>query len=549
MADSFDYVIIGAGSAGCILANRLTADGKHSVCLLEAGPRDWHPYLHIPAGFIKTLTNPNVNWMYEAEPSHWTGGRAIGVPRGKTLGGSSSINGHIYNRGQRMDFDNWAQRGNQGWGYADVLPYFRRCERRIGGGDDTFRGRNGNLTVTDLNYTHPLCEAFMQGAGELGIPRNADYNGAVQEGISYVQRTAHNRRRVSTARAFLNPAKSRPNLTVRTGAHATRILLDGKRATGVEYANGGRGGAIVQVHANREVILSGGAINSPQLLQLSGIGPGGLLQSLGIAIQHELAGVGENLRDHYAPRFSARVKNIETINERARGYKFIGEVAKYFLGGKSIVNLSPSMVYGFWHSDPAARSNDLQFIFTPASYKQGVHGLLDDHPGFTVAAWQHRPQSKGWVRARTADPFEKPIIQPNYLADEGDRKVIVSAMKLARRLMHTDAMKPYLDFEEYPGDQVQGDDELLEAARDVASTTFHVMGTCRMGPAADPTAVVDDRLCVRGLEGLRVIDASVMPAMISANLNAATMMIGEKGADLVLGREPPDAIIVPELAS
>ena len=347
----------------------------------------------------------------------------------------------------------------------------------------------------------------------------------------------------------MNPAKSRPNLTVRTGAHATRILLDGKRATGVEYANGGRGGAIVQVHANREVILSGGAINSPQLLQLSGIGPGGLLQSLGIAIQHELAGVGENLRDHYAPRFSARVKNIETINELARGYKFIGEVAKYFLGGKSIVNLSPSMVYGFWHSDPAARSNDLQFIFTPASYKQGVHGLLDDHPGFTVAAWQHRPQSKGWVRARTADPFEKPIIQPNYLADEGDRKVIVSAMKLARRLMHTDAMKPYLDFEEYPGDQVQGDDELLEAARDVASTTFHVMGTCRMGPAADPTAVVDDRLCVRGLEGLRVIDASVMPAMISANLNAATMMIGEKGADLVLGREPPDAIIVPELAS
>jgi len=549
VADSFDYVIIGAGSAGCILANRLTADGKHSVCLLEAGPRDWHPYLHIPAGFIKTLTNPNVNWMYEAEPSHWTGGRAIGVPRGKTLGGSSSINGHIYNRGQRMDFDNWAQRGNQGWGYADVLPYFRRCERRIGGGDDTFRGRNGNLTVTDLNYTHPLCEAFMQGAGELGIPRNADYNGAVQEGISYVQRTAHNRRRVSTARAFLNPAKSRPNLTVRTGAHATRILLDGKRATGVEYANGGRGGAIVQVHANREVILSGGAINSPQLLQLSGIGPGGLLQSLGIAIQHELAGVGENLRDHYAPRFSARVKNIETINELARGYKFIGEVAKYFLGGKSIVNLSPSMVYGFWHSDPAARSNDLQFIFTPASYKQGVHGLLDDHPGFTVAAWQHRPQSKGWVRARTADPFEKPIIQPNYLADEGDRKVIVSAMKLARRLMHTDAMKPYLGFEEYPGDQVQGDDELLEAARDVASTTFHVMGTCRMGPAADPTAVVDDRLCVRGLEGLRVIDASVMPAMISANLNAATMMIGEKGADLVLGREPPDAIIVPEPAS
>ena len=548
MADRFDYVIIGAGSAGCILANRLTADGKHTVCLLEAGPRDWNPYLHIPAGFIKTLTNPNVNWMYEAEPSHWTGGRSIGVPRGKTLGGSSSINGHIYNRGQRMDFDNWAQRGNQGWGYADVLPYFRRCERRIGAGDDTFRGREGNLAVTDLNYSHPLCEAFMEGAGQLGIPRNPDYNGANQLGISYVQRTTHKGRRVSTARAFLNPAKSRSNLTIRTGAHATRILLDGKRATGVEYAKGGRGGKLVQVHADTEVILSGGAINSPQLLQLSGIGPGGLLQSLGITVNHELAGVGENLRDHYAPRFSARVKNVETINELARGYKLVGEIAKYLLGGKSIVNLSPSMVYGFWHSEAAARSNDLQFIFTPASYKQGVHGLLDDHPGFTVAAWQHRPQSKGWVRARTADPFENPIIQPNYLADEGDRKILIGAMKLARRLMYTEPMKPFIDFETYPGDHVQSDDELLEAAREVGSTTFHVMGTCRMGPETDATAVVDDHLRVRGMEGLRVIDASVMPAMISANLNAATMMIGEKGADLVLGQQAMEPIIVPELA-
>ncbi len=546
MADSFDYVIIGAGSAGCILANRLTANGKHSVCLLEAGPRDWNPYLHIPAGFIKTLTNANVNWLYQAEPSHWTGGRIIDVPRGKTLGGSSAINGHIYNRGQRMDFDNWSQRGNQGWGYADVLPYFRRCEQRIGKADDTFRGREGNLQVTDLNYSHPLCEAFMTGAGEIGIPRNPDYNGATQEGISYVQRTTYRRRRVSTARAFLNPAKSRPNLTVRTSAHATRIILDGKKAVGVEYSKGGPGGQSVQVRANREVILSGGAINSPQLLQLSGIGPDSLLQSLGIEVSHELAGVGENLRDHYAPRFSGRVSNIDTINERSRGIKLAGEVIKYFTGGKSIVNLSPSMVYGFWHSDEVARSNDLQFIFTPASYKQGVHGLLDDHPGFTVAAWQHRPQSKGWVRARSADPFEKPIIQPNYLADEGDRKVLLSAMKLARRLMHTEAMKPYFDFEAYPGDEVQSDDELLEAARHYGGSTFHVMGTCRMGPITDPTAVVDDQLRVHGLESLRVIDASVMPTMISANLNAATMMIGEKGSDLVLGETPPEPIIVPE---
>ena len=546
MADSFDYVIIGAGSAGCILANRLTANGKHTVCILEAGPPDWNPYLHIPAGFIKTLTNPNVNWLYEAEPSHWTGGRAIGVPRGKTLGGSSSINGHIYNRGQRMDFDGWSQRGNQGWGYADALPYFRRCERRIGGEDDEFRGREGNLQVTDLNYSHPLCEAFREGAGEIDIPRNADYNGAKQEGISYVQRTAYRRRRVSTARAFLNPAKSRPNLTVRTNAHATCILLEGKRAVGVTYAKGGRGGKITEVRANREVILSGGTINSPQLLQLSGIGPGGLLQSLGIEMRHELAGVGENLRDHYAPRFTVRVKNAETINERARGLNMVGEAIKYVIGAKSIVNLSPSMVYGFWHSDPGARSNDLQFIFTPASYKEGVHGLLDDQPGFTVACWQHRPESTGWVRARTADPFDKPLIQPNYLADEEDRRVTICAMRLARQLINTAAMKPYFDFEVSPGDEVQSDAELLEAAREYGNTTFHVMGTCRMGPETDPTAVVDDQLRVRGLERLRVIDASIMPTMLSANLNAGTMMIAEKASDMVLGKPALEPIIVPE---
>ena len=546
MADSFDYVVVGAGSAGCILANRLTADGKHSVCLLEAGPKDWNPYLHVPAGFIKTLTDPKVNWLYEAEPSHWTAGRSIGVPRGKTLGGSSAINGHIYNRGQRMDFDSWAQHGNQGWGYSDVLPYFRRCEHRIGSADETFRGREGNLKVTDLGYSHPLCDAFMDGAEQLGIPRNPDYNGEKQEGISYVQRTTYRRRRMSSARAFLNPAKSRPNLTVRTHAHATRIVVEGKRAVGVEYRKGGVNGQLTEVRAKQEVILSGGTINSPQLLQLSGIGPGPLLQSLGLDVKHELAGVGENLRDHYAPRFSVRVKNVETINERSRGLKFVGELLKYFTGGKSIVNLSPSMVYGFWHSDEVARSNDLQFIFTPASYKQGVHGLLDDHPGFTVAAWQHRPDSTGWVRACSTNPFDKPSIQPNYLAEESDRRVTVSAMKLARRLINTQPMMPFIDFEDYPGKDVQSDEELLEAARHYGTTTFHVMGTCRMGPDTDPTSVVDAQLRVRGMQQLRVIDASIMTAMVSANLNAATMMIGEKGADMVLGKSALEPVIVPE---
>ena len=548
MADAFDYVIVGAGSAGCILANRLSADGRHTVCILEAGPRDWHPFIHIPAGFIHTLTMGSVNWLYEAETSEWTNGRVIGVPRGKTLGGSSSINGHIYNRGQRMDFDGWAQKGNRGWGYNDVLPYFRRTENRIGAADDTFRGRQGNLTVTDLGVTHPLCEAFIKGAAEIGIPRNRDYNGERQEGISYVQRTAHKGRRMSTARAFLDPARSRANLTIRTGAHAMGLLLEGRRAVGVRYARGGRGGAVMEVRARREVIVSGGAVNSPQLLHVSGIGPGPLLRSLGIEVRHELAGVGENLADHYAPRFGVRVKNAETLNERSKGLRLAGEIVKYFLGRESILALSPSMVYGFWHSDEATRPNDLQFLFTPASYKQGRHGLLDDHPGLTVAAWQHRPESRGWVRARSSDPFDRPSIQPNYLAEEKDRRVTVAAMKFARRLIHTTPMQPYLIGEDYPGESVQSDDELLAAARQWGSSTYHLMGTCRMGPASDPNSVVDDELKVRGMEGLRVIDASVMPAMISANLNAATMMIAEKGSDMVLGRAAPEPIMVPEIA-
>ena len=546
MAKVFDYVIVGAGSAGCILANRLSADGKHSVCILEAGGSDWHPYIQIPAGFIKTILNPSVNWLYETEPTHWTGGRPIGVPRGRVLGGSSSINGHIFNRGQRMDFDGWAQNGNRGWGYFDVLPYFKRYETRIGEGDDTFRGRNGEMTVTDLGYQHPLADMFIKGANSIGIPTNPDYNGVKQEGINYVQRTVKNRQRMSTARAFLHPVKGRKNLTILTHAQATRVLFDGKRATGVEYAEGGKNGPLVEVHAAKEVILSGGTINSPHLLQLSGIGPGGLLQGLGIDLRQELAGVGENFRDHYAPRFSARVKNIETLNERAKGLNMLGEIAKYFTGGKSILSLSASMVYGFWHSDEVARHLDLQFIFTPASYKFGVHGQLDDHPGFTLATWQHRPTSAGYVRAVSTDPFEKPVVNPNYLGEEEDRKVTIRAMRLSHRLMHNEVMTPYIEREEYPNVNVDSDDELLEAARHYGNTTFHVMGACKMGPATDPLAVVDDELKVHGMQGLRVVDASIMPAMVSANLNAATMMIAEKASDMILGKTPPDPLIVPE---
>jgi choline dehydrogenase len=543
--ETFDYVIVGAGSAGSVLANRLSEDEKTTVCVLEAGPRDWHPFIHIPAGFMYTLVNPSVNWLYTSEPSEWTGGRRIAAPRGKTLGGSSSINGHIYNRGQRLDFDGWAQRGNRGWGYADVLPYFRRSENRMADdADETFRGKEGNLPITDLEWRDPICEAFIEGAVEQGIPRNRDYNGTMQAGVSYVQRIIKNGRRVSAARGYLKPAMKRGNLDVRTNAHATSIVLEGKRAVGIRYLSGGQHGYAREVRAAKEVILCGGAVNSPQLLQVSGIGPAKLLGELGITVQHELAGVGENLRDHYAPRFVARVKNAQTINELSHGPKLVGEVLKYAFARKGILSLNPTLIYVFWKSDEAVDNYDLQLTFTPASYKEGVQSKLDDFPGMTIASWQQRPDSIGWVRARSADPFTAPMIQPNYLAAESDRRVLLAGMKLARRLLHSKALSKYFDREEFPGSQATSDADLLEAAKKRGTTTFHLMGTCRMAPDSDPTAVVDDQLRVRGLENLRVVDASIMPTMPSANLNASVLMIAEKAADLIRGRAPLDAVML-----
>jgi len=542
--ETFDYIVVGAGSAGCIVASRLTEDPSVRVCLLEAGGPDTHPYIHVPAGFIKTFYDPTVNWNYDMEPSEWTGGRRIHAPRGKTLGGSSAINGHVYNRGQRFDFDTWAQFGNRGWGYADVLPYFRRTEKRLGEADDTYRGKEGSVHVTDLGWRHPLCDAFIEGAVQAGIPRNPDYNGGWQEGVSYVQRTVNNGRRVSTATAYLNRAKNRPNLRIITQAHATELMLEGKRVAGVKYAKGGRGGRIHEVRAGREVIVSGGTYNSPVLLQLSGIGPADVLRDLGIEVRHELKGVGENLRDHYAPRFAARVKGIETINEMVRGYKLAREAVKYMFTRKGVLALSPTLVYLFWHSGETAETSDIQMTFTPASYNEGVQGELERDPGMTVASWQQRPESKGHVRARSADPFDKPIIQPRYLSEERDRRVLLGAMKLARRLLHSDPLQPYIAYEAFPGPDVQTDDELLAAAKQRGTTTFHPMGSCKMGPASDPMAVVDDQLRVHGLEGLRVIDASIMPTMLSANLNAATMMIGEKGSDMVRGKAALDPVML-----
>jgi choline dehydrogenase len=535
MADRFDYIVIGSGTSGSVVAGRLSEMGKGTTCVLEAGPPDRNPYIHIPAAVVYTLDNPKINWMYKTEPSWGTGGRSIIQSRGKTLGGSGSINGHIYTRGHRSDFDGWADMGNPGWSYAEVLPYFKRNERRIGEGDDRFRGREGPFTITDIDEPDPLCEVFMEGARSLGIPRNPDYNGAVQDGIGYVQRSIHHGRRVSPARAFLYPAVKRCNLDLRTDAHVVKIIFDGKRAVGVRYR---RRGCDETVFAGKEVILCGGAIASPQLLQISGIGSPEHLQQIGVPLVHELRGVGENLRDHYAARMVSRIRGMKTINERVRGLNLIKELVRYAFTRRGALALTPTLVYCFWKSNESLDHGDIQVSFTPASYPEGIWSGLDKFPGATIACWQQRPKSKGYVRARSSDPFENPELQPNYLADSEDQRMIVAAMRLGRRLMNSGPFTPYVEKEIWPGDAAQSDEDLLEHARQTANTTYHPMGTCSMGSADRPNAVVDNQLRVHGLMGLRVADASIMPAMPAANTNAAALMIGEKAADMVLGRKP-----------
>jgi choline dehydrogenase len=451
----------------------------------------------------------------------------VPFPRGKVLGGSSAINGHLYVRGQALDFDQWAQMGNRGWGYEDVLPYFRRSEDRTGGGE-RFRGRGGPLHVSDVHERHPLCEAYMKGALAAGIPLNPDYNGACQEGVAYYQRTIRNGRRHSAAGAYLRPARGRPNLRILTHALATRLLLDGRRAVGVAYR---RGGAIQEVRARREVILAGGAINSPQLLQISGIGPGPLLRELGVPVLHELPGVGESLRDHYQARVTFRVTRPITINERARGVRLLLEIARWLVWRGGMLAFSPAHVGAFLRTREELDQPDVQLTYAPASYQEGETGRLESLPGMTSGCWVMRPESRGRVRARSPDPADAPLIDPNYLADPYDQMTMVAGLKLTRRLLRSPELAPWRGEETMPGPAVEGDDEWLDFARRCGGTVFHAIGSCRMG--SDPLAVVDDRLRVHGIARLRVVDASIMPAMPSANTNAATYMIAEKGADLI----------------
>jgi choline dehydrogenase len=523
-----DYVIVGAGSAGCALADRLSADGRHAVLLLEAGPRDSYPWLHIPIGYAKTMFNAKVNWCFYTEPEPGMHNRRIYWPRGKTLGGSSAINGLIAIRGQAQDYDRWAAAGNAGWGYRDVLPYFKRLEHALGG-DPAYHGRDGPVWCSPIGRLHPLIEAVIAGCAELGIARNDDFNGPTQEGAGYYHLTTRRGWRCSAASAYLRPARGRSNLRVTTDAQVTRVVFDGRRAVGVVYR---RDGVEVAATARREVLLCAGAVQTPQLLQLSGVGPRALLAAVGIPVVHELPGVGENLQDHLQARVIFEcTRPITTNDDLQSAWRMLKMGLDYLVtrGGPMAVGINQGGIFA--RVDPREATPDVQFhIATLSSDMAG--SAPHAFSGFTLSVCQLRPESRGFVRIQSADPLQPPAMQANYLTTANDRSKLVAGIKLARRLAMTRALAPYVKGEYRPGPEAQSDEALLDFARATGGTIFHPSGTCKMG--ADALAVVDAALRVHGLERLRVIDCSVMPTLTSGNTNLPVIMIAEKAADLIL---------------
>jgi choline dehydrogenase len=524
----FDYVVIGAGSAGCVLANRLSADGKHSVLLLEAGPKDNNLWIHVPLGYGKLFKEKAVNWMYQTEPEPGLDGRTIFQPRGKVLGGSSSINGLLYVRGQHEDYDRWRQHGNSGWGFDDVLPYFKKAENQARGADD-FHGAGGPLPVSDLVHADPLSAAFIAAAAETGIPVNPDFNGASQEGAGFFQTTTRRGRRASTAVAYLRPARGRKNLQVETSALAQRILFDGRRADAVEYR---QAGVLRTARARKEILVSSGAYNSPQLLQLSGVGPSDLLRKHGIDVVLDAPGVGHDLQDHMQVRVVMRCAQSITLNDVVNSpVRRILAGARYAAFRKGPLTIAAGTSGAFFKTSPRLATPDIQIHFLPFSTdKMGER--LHAFSGFSASICQLRPESRGSLRIRSADPAVAPEIRINYLSTEVDRTANIEGLKVLRKILQAPALRPYVIEEVDPGTKVSTDGELLNYCRARGSTIYHPTSTCRMG--SDPLAVVDQCLRVRGLERLRVVDGSIMPDLVSGNTNAAIIMIAEKASDMIL---------------